>query len=276
MPLPTKVERLAPAKVNLALHVTGKRADGYHLLDSLVAFADFGDRLSIEIRPDTALTVTGPLADRVPEDRRNLCWQAAEFFGETAAITLEKHLPMEAGIGGGSSDAAAVLLGLSELTGKPVPHGAELLGADVPVCLAGQAARMQGVGEDVTPTAIPALPALLVNPRVSVETPRIFKGLEKRDNPGLPMIPLGATRREFCAWLREQRNDLTETAVSLCSEIGVVLKALSELPGQLGYAMSGSGATCFALFDTVGEAELAAMDIERAHPEWWVRDCVLS
>lgn len=270
------IEGFAPAKVNLALHVTGQRTDGYHLLDSLVMFADFGDYLTLQKAEEISISLSGPRVEGVPADARNLCWQAARFFGANVAITLEKHLPNQAGIGGGSADAAAVLRGLSELYQRPVPDGAEMLGADLPVCLHGRAARLQGVGEVITPLDVPPLPAILVNPGCAVETPQIFKALTRRDYAALAPLPQTSSRREFCAWLREQRNDLIDPALRLFPEIGAVLTRLSELPGQLHYGMSGSGATCFTLFDSRGEADLAVRDIQRDQPDWWVQDCTLS
>lgn len=267
---------LAPAKVNLALHVTGRRDDGYHLLDSLVLFADTGDRVTVTPAVDYALTVTGPRSAGVPTDDRNLCLKAARLAGTTVEIALEKHLPSEAGIGGGSSDAAAVLRAMAAL-GTPLPPAIERLGADVPVCLAGHAARMQGVGERVSPVpTLPPLPALLVNPGRPVATPSVFKALEKRDNPDMGEIPTHlATPRDTAAWLACLRNDLEAPARAVEPVIGTVLAALAALPDCLLARMSGSGATCFALFPDAVSASAAARQIATARPEWWVKPCLL-
>lgn len=270
------VAAFAPAKVNLALHVTGRRADGYHLLDSLVVFADFGDRLTLRPAESATLEITGPKAGGVPADEGNLCLRAAAFFGAGARIGLEKHLPMEAGLGGGSSDAAAVLRGLSEMTGRPVPPGAEVLGADVPVCLAARAARMSGIGEVVAPVdGLPDLPALLVNPGVGVATPRVFAGLARRDNPGLPDAPRVDGPRALCAWLHRTRNDLEAPARRAAPVIDDVLSALSRQAGCLLSRMSGSGATCFGIFPDRAMAGAAGEAIAAARPDWWVRPVTL-
>jgi 4-diphosphocytidyl-2-C-methyl-D-erythritol kinase len=171
------ITRLAPAKINLTLHVTGQRDDGYHLLDSLVCFADFGDTISVTRAKQSRLEIVGPMAQGVPTDARNLVAQAAHFIAPDTPlhIVLDKHLPAAAGIGGGSSDAATTLIAISELLDIPVPTGSEVLGADVPVCLHHSAVRMQGVGEVIT--QVPPLPdvhGVLINPGVSVATPTIF------------------------------------------------------------------------------------------------------
>lgn len=260
------VEVAAPAKINLALHVTGQRADGYHLLSSLVVFAPgAADRLTLTPSGTLSLEVTGPLAAGVPSDRRNLCWRAAELFGAPAAITLDKRLPSEAGIGGGSSDAAAVLRGLAQLHGVAIPDGAASLGADVPVCLAPRAQVMTGIGERLRPVDLPPLHGLLVNPRVPTPTGPVFAALACKDNA--PMAALGG---DFRAWLRAQRNDLQAPAISLVPVIAEVLGALEAQEGAWMARMSGSGATCFGLLDTAAQAHAAAARIAARHPGWWV------
>lgn len=264
--------RFAPAKVNLALHVTGQRADGYHLLDSLVAFAeDLGDHVTLRPAPTTSLQVTGPRAAGVPTDARNLCWKAADLFGSPAAIVLDKHLPAAAGIGGGSSDAAAVLRALSKLYDRPLPDHLERLGADVPVCALAQAARMSGIGEQITPVSLPPLPAVLVNPGVEVSTPEVFKALPRKDNPAMEPLPHG----DVLAWLARQRNDLQAPAIALQPVIGRVLEALTASIGARLTRMSGSGATCFALYDDRATAEAAAEALRAARPDWWCTATVL-
>lgn len=267
---------LAPAKVNLALHVTGRRDDGYHLLDSVVVFADHGDTITLAPSSDLSLTVTGPRAGGVPTDRRNLIWQAAELFppGQGAAITLDKHLPHAGGIGGGSSDAATTLRGLAEFWGQPMPDAAAILslGADVPVCAFGAPARMAGIGEEITP--LPDLPPLwivLVNPGVEVPTGSVFKALARADNPPLPELPSEGWPDAVALvdWLCRTRNDLEPPARAIQPEIGRVIDRLNARPGCLLARMSGSGATCFALFAAEFPARDAAAAIAADQPDWW-------
>ncbi len=269
---PMATEVFAPAKVNLTLHVTGQRPDGYHLLDSLVVFADVGDRLWLEPGDELSLKVSGAFSAGVPLDRRNLVWQAAEAAGWFGHMELEKNLPHGAGIGGGSSDAGAVLRYLQR------PELAAGLGADVPVCFGATAQRMQGIGDVLAP--IPALPELwgiLVNPGVSVPTPKVFKGLRRKQNPAMPAtIPGFKSAREMMLWMSEMRNDLEESAIAAEPAIGEVLRVLSGQPNVGLCRMSGSGGTCFALCDNQGWAEIVAREVQRAHPDWWVVDCRLS
>lgn len=260
----TASEAFAPAKVNLTLHVTGQRPDGYHRLDSLVAFATVGDRLRLDPGPEMALEVSGPFAAGVPCDLRNLAWRAAEQAGWTGRISLEKHLPHGAGIGGGSSDAGAVLRALG------AGRGAVELGADVPVCVLARAARMQGIGEDLTPVDLPPLPAVLVNPGAIVPTPAVFKALKCKDNAPMPVVPDLAGPDQWIAWLSAQRNDLEAPARAVAPVIGDVLTALEVRAGARLCRMSGSGATCFAVFDSSDAAQRAAADLSAAHPDWWV------
>ncbi len=263
------VQQIAPAKINLTLHVTGQRQDGYHLLDSLVVFADMGDRLTLT-RGDGSLTLSGPLAAGVPTDARNLVMKAMEFAGLTADVHLEKHLPAAAGIGGGSSDAAATLRGLAQIHGTDLPRDTHRLGADIPVCLIGRAARMQGIGDIVTPLApLPALHGVLINPRVEVPTPSVFKALTRRDNPPMPDLPEGPDTRTLIDWLKTTRNDLEAPAIAIAPIIGTVLERLSQDPDCRLARMSGSGATCFGLSETRDAAEAMAQRL--AYPEWWVQ-----
>ncbi|MEH6644573.1 4-(cytidine 5'-diphospho)-2-C-methyl-D-erythritol kinase [Sulfitobacter sp.] len=254
-------EAIAPAKINLSLHVTGQRADGYHLLDSLVIFSDIADRLWFEEGPQMRITVSGPFATGVPTDVRNLVWQAAELAGWTGHVRLEKNLPHGAGIGGGSSDAAAVL----RMFGGA--EAAATLGADVPVCLNMRPQRMRGIGDVLEPLpALPDLEIVLVNPNVAVPTGPVFSGLRSKQNaPMLDDLPDFSNAEEFCDWLHAQRNDLEAPARAIAPQVDDVLRALD---GALISRMSGSGATCFGLFST-GAAEDAAR-IAKANPEWWV------
>ncbi|MEX5727865.1 4-diphosphocytidyl-2-C-methyl-D-erythritol kinase [Rhodovulum iodosum] len=273
------VEAFAPAKVNLTLHVTGQRPDGYHTLDSLVIFVDAGDRLSFDAAETLSLTVTGPRADGVPGDARNLVWKAADLLGpgRGAAIVLEKHLPAAAGIGGGSSDAAAALRGLARLWEVDLPEAAELLalGADVPACLKPRPLRMQGVGETILPgPEMPAMALVLINPGVEVSTPAVFKALDRKDNPAMPTPPGWASAAVMAHWLGRQRNDLEPPALAQAPVIGAVLAALDDTPGCLLARMSGSGATCFGIYETNEDATAATDALRRARPDWWVQAAV--
>lgn len=267
---------LAAAKINLCLHVTGQRADGYHLLDSLVVFAELGDRLTFTAADDLRLTLGGPQAANLPANEDNLILRAARAFGVGlgAHIHLEKHLPIASGIGGGSADAAAALRGLSRLWGLPLPDAATVLalGADVPVCLSGNPLRMQGVGEVLTP--LPPLPPahlVLVNPGVAIPTPTVFRALANKSNPALPAVPRFANLPDFAAWLTKQRNDLETPAVALAPQIAVAKTALAAQAGCHLARMSGSGATFFGMFATAEQAEAAVQIVTRAQPRWWVQ-----
>ncbi|MDF0601031.1 4-(cytidine 5'-diphospho)-2-C-methyl-D-erythritol kinase [Psychromarinibacter sp. C21-152] len=267
-------EAFAPAKINLTLHVTGQRPDGYHLLDSLVVFAGIGDRIAVAPADDLTLTVTGPMAAGVPTDGSNLVLRAARAMGVTgAAITLEKHLPAAAGIGGGSSDAAATLRALAGMTGREVPPDRGLsLGADVPVCLAARSCRMRGVGEGLEPVPdLPPLAAVLVNPGCAVSTPAVFRALAARDNPPMPdPLPSFDSPRTLAGWLADQRNDLEAPALAAAPPVAEALAALRAQSPLLA-RMSGSGATCFSLHESSASAEACARAVSAAHPDWWVR-----
>ncbi|WP_425093157.1 4-(cytidine 5'-diphospho)-2-C-methyl-D-erythritol kinase [Tropicimonas sp. S265A] len=284
-----RVSVLAPAKVNLTLHVTGRRGDGYHLLDSLVAFAPVGDQLQIAAGNVLSLTIEGPEADGVPADMDNLALRAAALVaGDTgAALTLVKHLPAASGIGGGSSDAAAALRGMlafadapglatlpdmtdAELT--PLAQDIIALGADVPMCLAAAPLRARGIGESLSFAKLPALHAVLVNPRVPVATPDVFARLQTRENPPMPAAaPQFETAREAISWLALQRNDLEAAAIALQPVIEDVLRVLRGTSGCQLARMSGSGATCFGLFPTADATRAAAQAIHASFPAWWVR-----
>lgn len=265
-------EGFAPAKINLTLHVTGQQPDGYHLLDSLVLFADVGDRLWFEPKDELSLKVIGPFAEGVPADHTNIIWKAAEMAQAKAEITVEKNLPHGAGIGGGSSDAAAVLRHYD------VHEGAALLGADVPVCLMAKAQRMRGIGDMVMAVeGLPPLFAVLANPGVHVPTPEVFKALKQKNNASMPdLLPTFATPEDCIQWLATQRNDLQDATAGQVPVIKDVLSSLEALTGAQLVRMSGSGATCFALFLTNEEAQAAATKLAEKRPDWWVKPCVLS
>jgi len=277
---------LAPAKINLALHVTGRRDDGYHLLDSVAVFADFGDRVAIGPAEELHLAISGPFAAHAPGDASDLAFRAAQaFFARAglplvAAIRVEKNIPAGAGLGGGSSDAAAVLVGLDRFFQMRLP-AAELreiglrLGADVPMCLAGSALRARGVGETIVVIeGWPALPMVLVWPGSAVSTAAAFKSLARRENPPLPPLPKAGTAAELAEWLRNCRNDLEAPSLALAPAIGAVLEALRATPGCLIARMSGSGSACFGIYPDMTAARAAAKALAAAEPHWWVRATV--
>jgi 4-diphosphocytidyl-2-C-methyl-D-erythritol kinase len=264
--------RFAPAKVNLFLHVTGRRDDGYHLLDSLAVFPAVGDVVGAAPAATLSLEIDGPFGGALAAEADNLLLRAARALKPRAgaALRLEKNLPVASGIGGGSADAAAGLIALSRLWGveADLPALALGLGADVPVCLESKPARMGGIGELLG--AAPALPGfgmVLVNPGVAVATPAVFRA--RRGGFSAPAaLPAGwADAAAMAADLARCSNDLQAAAVGLRPVIGEVLAVLAGLPGVLLVRMSGSGATCFALFETPGRAAAAAR--EAARPGWW-------
>ncbi|RVT82223.1 4-(cytidine 5'-diphospho)-2-C-methyl-D-erythritol kinase [Rhodobacteraceae bacterium CCMM004] len=271
----TAAEAFAPAKVNLTLHVTGRRTDGYHLLDSLVAFAGVGDVVGAAPAADWSLTITGPAANGVPKGPDNLVLRAARAMGGApAALTLTKRLPTAGGIGGGSADAAAALRALHRLDGRALPDAAAVvaLGADVPVCLAARPARMTGVGETLAPVP-PLAPAHLVlaNPGVAVPTPAVFAALDRHTNPAMPAdLPQWRDAADLVAWLAQQRNDLEPPARAVCPPITDVVATLAATRGCLLARMSGSGATCFGVYAAADEARAAAAALSAARPGWWV------
>lgn len=267
----------APAKINLCLHVTGRRADGYHLLDSLVVFAGVGDKVTAAAGRGLTLTISGPESRMLEAGADNLVLRAAQAMGVTdAALTLEKALPIASGIGGGSADAAAALRALARWSGRPLPSAALVLGlgADVPVCLAGRPARMEGVGEVLSPLPpLPPLWSVLANPRVPVPTPPVFAALQLRQNPPVPDMPLAALRSaaDFAGWLAsETRNDLVPPALTVAPVLAAVQDALAATSGCLLARMSGSGGTHFGLYPTQTLAEAAAASLRVQQPEWWV------
>ena len=276
------IKAIAPAKVNLTLHVTGQRADGYHLLDSLVVFADVADQLGATMAPDLRITVSGPFADGVPTDHRNLMMRAADALrrgrGVTqgAALTLEKHLPHAAGIGSGSSDAAVTLAMLAELWGvPPLPATAPevlALGADVPVCLAApNPIRMSGIGETLSPVAaLPRCALVLVRPSVDLPTTAVFKAMPGKDGTPMTPLPAGLNFDGFAHWLAAQRNDLQAPAEGLAPEIGQAIAKLKSLPSVQVTGMSGSGATCFGLVKDMATARQVARIVQVSQMGWWV------
>lgn len=265
----------APAKVNLCLHVTGRRGDGYHLLDSIVVFAGVGDTVSARADKGLSLAITGPQGPGLDAGDDNLVLRAARLTGaRDLALTLDKHLPQAAGIGGGSADAAATLRLIARITGQGLPDAAAVaaLGADIPVCLSSRPARMRGVGEVLDPLPpLPPFAMLLVNPGVAVPTAPVFQALARRDNPPLPdRCGPWPDRAAFFDWLRAQRNDLQAPACAVAPAITSVLQALGATTGCALARMSGSGATCFGLFADMENARAAERALRAAHPDWWI------
>jgi 4-diphosphocytidyl-2-C-methyl-D-erythritol kinase len=272
----------AAAKINLYLHVTGRREDGYHLIDSLVAFADIGDQLTAEPAATLSLDVSGPEAAALAAvDDQNLVLRAARLLAahtgiaSGAALHLEKNLPVAAGIGGGSSDAAATLRLLSRLWQVPPANRtlrtlAARLGADVPACLYGRTVWVGGVGEQIEPAAaLPPAGILLANPRKQLPTAAVFAARRGPLGGAARFEPMPANADALARILMPRRNDLTEAAIALMPEIRTVLARLSRLPGALLARMSGSGATCFALFANRAAAEEAHTALAAAKPHWW-------
>ncbi|WP_242913807.1 4-(cytidine 5'-diphospho)-2-C-methyl-D-erythritol kinase [Brevundimonas pishanensis] len=279
---------LAPAKVNLYLHVAPVMADGYHPLDSLVAFADVGDRITVSHAPSFSFEVVGPFAQGIGEDADNLVVRAllalASHLGRDdlpLAMTLDKRLPVAAGLGGGSSDAGAALraanmlleLGLGD---EVLERVARSVGADGPMCYRAQPAYASGVGEVLEPADLPALHAVLVNPGLPSPTGAVYRAFDR--NPSgradRPQPPASTSSVDVIAWLAEQRNDLEAPALSETPAIGSVIEALSDLETCRMVRMSGSGATVFGLFEDQAAALDAAFALER--DGWWVRPTVLG
>lgn len=270
----TRLSLPAPAKVNLSLAVTGRRGDGYHELDSLVVFADAADVVTVEPAETLSLDIDGPFAAALVGEADNLALRAARLFGEDrgARLTLTKNLPVAAGLGGGSSDAAAALRLLSALWKLPLPADlAASLGADLPVCLRGEAARVAGIGEIVRPVELPDFALLLVNPGMALPTGEVFGALGGACTEPPPCPPGFKQLADLLAQLLAVPNDLEPPARGLCPEIGEVLEALASSEGCLLARMSGSGATCFGLYAGRAEAEAAAGAIAAARPGWWVQ-----
>lgn len=294
MPLLTEIAR---AKVNLTLRVLGRRPDGYHDLDSIVAFADCADRLTFEPGIELALTTAGPRASECGDAGDNLVLRAARALSEvipgliTGRFTLDKHLPVAAGIGGGSADAAAALRLLAganniAFSDARVMSVARATGADIPVCVASHACVMAGVGDNLTPLNLPAIPCVMVNPRVAVPTAAVFAALGLRHGQlrvgiaevleAITLPKAGASLEDWIVQLSGGTNDLEAPALKVQPVIGDVLAALRRSPGVRLARMSGSGATCFAIYNNDEQAKSAAAGITRGNPGWWVHVGTLS
>ena len=277
----------APAKVNLTLAVLGRRADGYHLLDSLVVFAGIADRLTLAPGQTLSLKVRGETADRAGPLDDNLVLKAARALAAEAPdltlgrFTLEKRLPVAAGLGGGSSDAAAALRLIARAnrlkrSNPEIAKVAPKVGADVPVCIDPRPRRMRGIGEVLSaPLKMPKIAAVMVNPGVAVPTRDVFARLGFR--AGGPVrrafasraLPLGFD--DFVAYMSKHGNDLESPAIEIQPVIARVLAGLRETKGCLLARMSGSGATCFGVFTSPRTAAAAARSLAAAHPQWWVK-----
>ncbi|SHG04936.1 4-(cytidine 5'-diphospho)-2-C-methyl-D-erythritol kinase [Bradyrhizobium erythrophlei] len=287
----------ARAKVNLTLRVVGRRVDGYHDLESMVAFADCADRLSLTVGSELHLVTTGPLAQACGETADNLVFKAAQLLRERVAnlkvgsFTLDKVLPVAAGIGGGSADAAAALRLLARANNLAIDDSrlievARLTGADVPVCLESRACVMTGVGETLLPLALPIMPCVMVNPRIPVATRDVFQALGLRSGELLVGFAdvidaaswpeTGASLEDWVEALAAGTNDLEAPATRIQPVIGGVIAALNATNGAWLARMSGSGATCFAVYENTAEAQRAAQQIQLDHPGWWVHAGTLS
>jgi len=266
----------APAKINLFLHVGDKRADGYHALQSLVVFTRAGDELAFAAADTLSLVIDGPFGAGLSAGADNLIVKAAQALpgAKTAAIALTKNLPVASGIGGGSADSAATLRGLNALWNLGLDTAAlqkigATLGSDVPVCITCRPQWMEGRGEIVTALPpLPQLPIVLVNPGVGVSTGKVFAAMGARHGVDLPLPPQFADAAALIAYLKTTANDMEAPARSLAPVIGEVLDFIAG-QGALLTRMSGSGATCFGLFDSDTAASRAADAIHAAHPQWW-------
>lgn len=280
----------APAKINLYLHVTGRRDNGYHDIDSLAVFADIGDRVTIEPAGDFSLAIDGPYAgsftarekDYSPNSSNLVARAAWELSRATRRdlkyrVRLQKNLPLASGLGGGSADAAALIWGLMTLWDLPLtsawlPDLMEKLGADVPVCLRSAPVRMRGIGEILDPvTSLPEMPVVLVNPGIHCPTADVFRQLQMPTPVSIPLDLKPDTPDELISVLETTRNDLLGPALKIVPVIENVLLDMSACPGCRLARMSGSGATVFGLFDTMQNAETAAEILSLSHPKWWVR-----
>lgn len=285
------------AKVNLTLRVVGRRTDGFHDLESVVAFADCADRLTLTPGSDLTLQMSGPLAQACGETSDNLVLKATRLLAErvpglkAGSFTLDKVLPVAAGIGGGSADAAAALRLLAKLNGLALDDDRLLevalaTGADVPVCLASHACDMTGVGESLTPLSLPIMPCVMINPCVPVPTRDVFTALGLRNGEllvgatdvfrGIDWPGAGASVEDWVEVLAASSNDLEAAATRLQPVIGEVIAALNATNGAWLARMSGSGATCFAIYENTADSGRAAEKIRRDHPGWWVHAGTLS
>lgn len=274
----------APAKLNLALHVTRQRDDGFHLLDMLVIFTQFGDSIQCAHADQDQFDVDGPMAEGVPLDERNIVLKARDYIRSLypdydcppVSITLRKCLPSASGVGGGSADAAATLRALLKLWALPTERIkfnalAQNIGADVPMCYLSKPLIARGIGEDIQTIddTLPDLAIVLVNCGEEISTPQIFKELSEKMHPALETLPEELILDTLIEYLQTTRNDLTAPAMSLCANVARSLNALDKAGARFS-RMSGSGATCFGVFENLSEAQQAAISIQQQHTDWWV------
>jgi 4-diphosphocytidyl-2-C-methyl-D-erythritol kinase len=288
--LPFELVDTAPAKVNLTLRVIGRRADGYHDIESLVTFAELGDRLALTPGSELAVTVVGPSAGHTGADSENLVLKAARALAASivdlrlGAFSLEKNIPVAAGLGGGSADAAAALRLLARVNNlaahDPRLHeAARATGADVPVCLDSRPRLMRGIGDILSePLPLPRLCALLINPGIALPTKLVFSGWKADRSQPMPSATMNEMpdTQHLLDWLAREANDLEPPALALAPAIADVLSALRENAGCRLARMSGSGATCFALFLSAAEAAAAARRLRAQFPQWWICETVLG
>ena len=273
------MEEKASAKVNLCLQIVGQKSNGFHLLDSIVGFTEFGDHLSLKKSDELELTMKGAFSDQIPVDKSNLILKAAELLRAInniktgAHITLTKNLPPSAGLGGGSSDAAAAIRGLSRLWGTDLPEIDDLMkiGSDLPVCINQKTQHMKGFGEVLEEiNTFPNLPILLVNPLKKVSTHTVFRMLQNKKNPPLSKYEmLFQAKKYWINWLLLQRNDLMEPAVKVEPVISEVLRLISKQISVEKVSMSGAGATCFGIFENKHDCDLAMKRVRLERPDWW-------
>ena len=294
--MPTDLVESAPAKVNLTLRVLGRRADGYHDLESLVTFADVADRLALTVGDALTLTVLGPGASQAGAEADNLVTKAARALAarvpglRAGAFRLDKSLPVAAGLGGGSADAAATLRLLARAN-KLAPNdprlhdAARATGADVPVCLDPRPRIMRGIGEILSaPLPLPRLHALLVNPGVAVSTKLVFSGWKPSASPirvsdtaaNFADLPNMQDEEKLLRWLASAANDLEAPAIALEPAIAEVLASLRAAAGCRLARMSGSGATCFALFSSAVDTASAGKSLRAEFPDWWIAETVIG
>ena len=271
-----KLDGLSPAKLNLALHVTGILPNKMHKLDSLVAFTKFGDRITVEQNPVYSLSTSGPFGQYIPSGDDNIVHAACTLFDKEMNTRIEiiKNIPPSCGLGGGSSNAAKVIRFLAQLWKIPLPpvHEAACIGADVPVCLYGEPSRVQGFGERLTPIKVfPDLAILLVNPLIQLSTSDVYNTLENPNNSPFEPLPVFDSQDVLVSWLSRQRNDLTSAAIKIYPDITRLLDAIHSCDGCKLSRMSGSGATCFGVFSSMDLAQNASEWIKSHNPSWWTK-----
>lgn len=272
----------APAKINLFLHLTGRRDDGYHLLQSVMVFVDVGDSLEFSPHDSLFLDVDGPFAGDMPPPHENLIYRAAQMLAAEfkttprGAVRLTKNLPVASGIAGGSADCAAALKGFAKLWGfsderDRIHRIGQQLGADVPACLVAKPVWAEGIGEKMMPLHdMPALHFVLANPMVATPTPEVFRRYRNRFCPPIQFSGRKKSMQEWIADIKRYRNDLTDPAMEVTPEIRTVLQALQETPNCQVARLSGSGATCFGIYEHAETARAAVNKLKMDHPRWWV------